>query len=243
LRTQLFFDFSEQTAVLDCGANPLMSVNKGRDNRVRNRQSREQALILAAGKLFASGGYDATTTRAIAAAAGCAEGLISRYFNGKAGLLLAVIRSRLNHEVEDLNEKVSPAATIEEEIQQLVLWEVQYMWEDREFLGVIIPRALLDPALGRMVRQIGPARRGEVIVQRLRRFPEGQSLPDGELKALADSIGVIGFMFGFMRPVVLRQDRARARKTARAIAKLLGRSLERPRPIPRVTNMLAKRLQ
>ena len=69
--------------------------------RVRNRPAREQALIAAATRLFATKGYDATTTREIAAEAGCAEGLIHRYFQGKEGLLFAIIRSRTSGDTLD----------------------------------------------------------------------------------------------------------------------------------------------
>src|SRR5438132_2424453 len=56
--------------------------------RKRNRTAREEALVAAASKLFASRGYVSSTTRDIAAAAGCAEGLIHRYFGGKEEWLL-----------------------------------------------------------------------------------------------------------------------------------------------------------
>ena len=65
--------------------------NKARTARTRDRAGKKQALIDAALKLFASKGYDATTTREIAACAGCAEGLIHRYFSSKAGLLPALM--------------------------------------------------------------------------------------------------------------------------------------------------------
>jgi hypothetical protein len=45
-----------------------------------------------------------------------------------------------------------------------------------------------------------------------------------ELEALADSIGIVGFMYGFMRPVLLGHDRRRAKDMAMAIAKLLSRN-------------------
>jgi len=67
----------------------MMNRSKPAKGRTRNRAAREAALITAAGKLFASRGYEATTTREIAACADCAEGLIHRYFKGKSGLLLA----------------------------------------------------------------------------------------------------------------------------------------------------------
>ena len=71
--------------------NKFSEITRPQRTRLRNRESREAALLSAAGKLFAARGYEATTTREIAACAGCAEGLISRYFRGKAGLLRALI--------------------------------------------------------------------------------------------------------------------------------------------------------
>jgi len=192
----------------------------------RNRAARERALVLAAGKLFASRGYDSTTTREIAALAGCAEGLIHRYFKGKAGLLAALIEHRGAQEVVDLNDRLPVAPTVEEEINQLVNLEVERMWADREFLRVIIPQALLDANLGRLLRETRPQIRGRAMGDRLKKFKECQTLSSSDLEALAQFVSVMGFMFGFMRPAVLRQDRDEARKMAAAIARLLGRSLQ-----------------
>ena len=194
--------------------------------RKRNRAARERALLLAAGKLFSSRGYDATTTREIAALAGCAEGLIHRYFKGKAGLLAALIEHRGAQEVIDLNAKLPLAPTIEEEVNQLVNWEIERMWADREFLRVIIPQALLDPGLGRQLRETRPQIRGRALAERFKKFKECQTLSNSDLEALAHFVSVMGFMFGFMRPAVLRQDREEARKMATAIARLLSRSFQ-----------------
>lgn len=194
--------------------------------RKRNRVARERALVFAAGKLFSSRGYEATTTREIAALAGCAEGLIHRYFKGKAGLLPALIEHRVSQEVVDLNEKLPLAATVEGEINQLVNWEVERMWADREFLRVIIPQALLDPRLGQVLIKIGPQYRSRAISERMRKFKKCAALPEADLEALAHFVSVMGFMFGFMRPAVLRQDREDARRMAAAIARLLGRSFQ-----------------
>ena len=194
--------------------------------RKRNRAVRERALVLAAGKLFSSRGYEAATTREIAELAGCAEGLIHRYFNGKAGLLLALIKLRMSEEVVDLHEKLPVAATIEEEIVQLVNWEVGRMWADREFLKVVIPQALLDPTFGQVLNRIRPQHRGRAIGERLKKFKECQALPETELDALTNFVSVMGFMFGFMRPAVLRQDRENASRMATAIAKVLGRAFK-----------------
>ena len=194
--------------------------------RKRNRMVRERALLAAASKLFASRGYEATTTREIAARAGCAEGLIHRYFKGKAGLLLAIIRSEVSPEVVDLQERLPLASTVGDEIVQLVNWEVGRMWENREFLRVVIPRALLDPLLGQVCTAIGPLQPAKAIGERLRKFKECRALTDQEVDALAHIFSVLGFAVGFMRPLMLRQDRGVAKKMAATIAGIIARSFE-----------------
>jgi hypothetical protein len=46
-----------------------------------------------------------------------------------------------------------------------------------------------------------------------------------ELEALAQYIGIIGFMFGFMRPAVLGEDREHAREVALILTRMLLRSI------------------
>ena len=69
----------------------------GRRLTSRQRQAaarREQILATALG-LFASQGFDATSTKQIAKEAGIAEGLIFHYFPTKASLLAAILEDRL----------------------------------------------------------------------------------------------------------------------------------------------------
>jgi len=192
---------------------------------MRDRDAKQTALILAALKLFASKGYEATTTREIATSAGCAEGLIHRYFRGKAGLLSALIRHRISREVADLTHHIRPARSLKEEYLQLVDWAVEQMWEDREFLRVALPRAVLDPNFGRALRQIGPQRTARAIAKRLKKFKECRTMPPADLEALVQLVTVLGFMFGFIRPAVLRQDRKSASSSASTLARLVVSSL------------------
>jgi AcrR family transcriptional regulator len=186
--------------------------------------------MMAASKLFASRGFESTTTREIAGLAGCAEGLIHRYFESKKGLLLALIKCRVSQEVVDLNQRLKLAPSLAEEIRQLVNWEVDRMWEDREFLRVIIPRALVNPTLGRMVSRIAPLQHTRAIYERLRKFQACRNLSVQEVEALAHFVSVAGFMFGFMRPVVLRHDRSQAKKVALTIARILAQNFQPAHP-------------
>src|SRR5882672_4138518 len=116
------------------GHTPMRTFQGG--ERKRDREGRRRALVQAAMKLFAQRRYEPTTTREISAKAGCAEGLIHRYFDGKAGLLAAIVDSRVSQEVINLNENLAIAPSLEEEIRQLVEWEIDRMWEEREFLKI-----------------------------------------------------------------------------------------------------------
>ena len=136
--------------------------------RRHGRADRERALVRAAIKLFASHGYEATTTREIAAYAGCSEGLIHRYCKSKEGLLRAVMSSHTSQRMLELAEHLPDSDSLEEEMRQLMYWEVNRMWQDRNFLRVALQRAMLDPKIARSVRHLGPARLAKVIADRLR---------------------------------------------------------------------------
>lgn len=194
--------------------------------RKRDRAGKQEALLQAALKLFGSKGYESTTTREIAASAGCAEGLIHRYFNGKAGLLAALVEHRISKEVGELSHTVRPAPSPQQEFLQLVNWEVERMWENRDFLRVFIPRAIVDPEVAAMMNHAVISVRAQAILGRLKHYRACAKLPQEELEALAQSVGLIGLVFGFLRPLVLGHDRLRAKKMAAVLAKVLVRGVD-----------------
>jgi len=200
--------------------------NGVRPRRTRNRAAKKEALLQAALRLFACKGYDATTTREIAASAGCAEGLIHRYFKGKPGLLTAMIEHRTSKEVPDLSRQPRPAHDLEGEFLQLVEREVERIWESRDFLRVIIPRAIVDPSLGSVMNEVIISVRAKAMWERLQHYESRLTLPQGAMEVLGQAVGMLGFVFGFVRPVLLGHDRSQAKKMAVTMAKLLVGSPE-----------------
>jgi AcrR family transcriptional regulator len=188
--------------------------------RRRDRAARERALIRAATKLFAGHGFDSTTTREIAGYAGCSEGLIHRYFKGKEGLLLAVMSSHTSHRMLELAEDLPPANHLE------VSWEVDHMWQDRNFLRVTVQRAMLDPKVARFVRRVGPARLAKVIAERLRHYQNHRGLDQDVIEAASNALSALCFVFGFMRPAVLGYDRQETKRMAENAAKIIARGLQ-----------------
>lgn len=205
-----------------------VSSNGRPPGRRRNRAAKQQALMQAALRLFASKGFEATTTREIAASAGCAEGLIHRYFEGKAGLLHALVEYKISQELQDLGYHLKPAEAFEQEFLQLVEWEVDRAWQTRDFFRVFIPRAMVDSSLASAMNRAVLFARSKAIADRLTRFPVCASLPAAELQVLIHSVGVLGMVFGFMRPMVLGQDVGLAKEMAVTFARLLIRGVHQP---------------
>jgi AcrR family transcriptional regulator len=83
--------------------------------RLKAPQRREQ-LIEVATKLFAKSGYDATTTAAIAEAAGVTEPILYRHFDSKQELFVAIVRNvselTMAHWREIIGEVTDPAEKI-----------------------------------------------------------------------------------------------------------------------------------
>lgn len=206
-------------------AKVSLSGNKGSNGngrkRIRNRDAKKQALIVAALGLFASKGYEATTTREIAATAGCAEGLIHRYFGGKSGLLAALIECRTSSkETIDLGDQPQPVPNLEDEFLQLVNREVDSVWENRDFFRVFIPRAIVDPSVGSTINKSLVSARVKAISERLKHCKSRTSPQEHAIEALAQVVGMLGFAFGFVRPVLLGQDHLRAKRMATNVARI-----------------------
>jgi AcrR family transcriptional regulator len=201
---------------------PLLSL----PNRKRDRAGKQKALLQAALRLFGTKGYERTTTREIAATAGCAEGLIHRYFKGKAGLLTALVDYHISDELMEMRHRPLSAAGLEEEFLQLVDWEIDYLWKNRDFLRVFISRGLVDASLGTVISRAVLSPRTHAVMDRLRHYRQCVALPQKDFEVLAQSVGVFGFVFGFMRPVVLGQDRIQARNMAAILASMMVRGLD-----------------
>jgi AcrR family transcriptional regulator len=202
-------------------SKPGFALHGSRPKRTRDRAAKKQALIGAALGLFASKGYEGTTTREIAASAGCAEGLIHRYFKGKAGLLSAMIEHRFVKDASASNHPLRPASNFEDEFLQLVDREVERMWESRDLLRVFIPRAIVDPSVGNVMNKALISVHAQTILERLKRHPSCMARRQDAMEALAQVVSTLGLVFGFVRPVLLGHDRLGAKKMASTVAKIL----------------------
>jgi len=105
--------------------------------RIRGEERRAQLLDVALA-LFAEHGYDGTSTRQIASAAGVTEGLIFKYFPTKRDLLRAVIeRYAPCRETLD-REQCLADLLVEEALVHVFNGMANHLWENRLFVRMVI---------------------------------------------------------------------------------------------------------
>jgi AcrR family transcriptional regulator len=192
----------------------------------KDKEQRRQALIDAASSVFAERGYDCATTREIAERAGCAEGLIHRYFAGKRGLMLAILQHKGREVSQDYVDNLPDRAGLHEEIEALLLYDVQSRRERSDFLRVCISQAAIDPEIGAALRDGVRARQRDFIAGKLRRHQEaGRIRPDVDVQAVASALGGLGFAVGFMYHVAFGHLREDAEHIARESAAVIARGI------------------
>ena len=204
-------------------SGPASSVKRP---RARNRQGTQSALIAAAGAVFADKGYEGATTRAIAEAAGCSEGLIHRYFVNKEGLLLAVIGAeKADNDSPFLGLPLR--TSLAEEARQILLHSVKSMTERSELMRVVLSRVMLDPTFRSDFNRISV--RGSLLVgleDRLRRYADAGIMDKKvDVASAAELLISLSFQVGFVHRELHQISSPRLRKLIEDFAILFERAV------------------
>jgi AcrR family transcriptional regulator len=174
--------------------------------RRRDKEATKKALLAAAVEVFAQYGFDGATTREVATRAGVNEGLIQRYFGGKAGLLQAIVGNMCGERLTACR-MAPPSDSLKSEIATVLRHEILQADANRDFLRVFISRALVDADLATSLKAHYKDSRMPHLVERLKHFQEDGTLdPAVDLGTLAATITTFAFGLGFMQQVVLSED-------------------------------------
>lgn len=114
----------------------------------RDREGSCRRLLDAGLEVFSKYGYDAATTKLVAKEAGINESLINRYFEGKEGLLLALIRQFFESEKESGAFHYPPGKTVEQELLNFSTAMFAHHAKVHKFFKVVISRAIVDSRIG-----------------------------------------------------------------------------------------------
>lgn len=193
--------------------------------RARNRQATEEVLVDAACAAFAELGYEGTTTRIIAERAGCSEALIQRYFNGKEGLLLAVLRQDGDSEVEFMRRPL--CATIAEEAREFLMHGMEIFAQRSHRFRIVLSRVLVDRSFKADFNRIFLYQdiKAEAVARFARYRELGMLSPDLDVEAVTQMLFSLSFEVGFLQSEILDARPAERRQLAEHFAVMFARGV------------------
>lgn len=155
----------------------------------RDRNSTEEKLLSAGTAIFSKYGYDAATTKLISTKSGVNESLIMRYFGGKEGLLLEILR-RYFEENRKVPLDYPPQETLKAELTRYIKFGRENSKKNKEIVRIMLLRASLDPKIRDKVQAMLPAEGDPQFIERVNILKEKKKIPpDIDHKLLA----LIGF--------------------------------------------------
>jgi len=119
---------------------------------VIEEQATRQRLLDAARQLFAEKGFGETSTREIAAAAGCNLSLINHYFASKEGLLRELVTAKLGAARDQLAYVVAKQGAFADKIEAWVDFVIGLISADVEITRIIQREVLFGGSLGEELR-------------------------------------------------------------------------------------------
>lgn len=144
----------------------------------RDRSASEERLLNAGLEIFSKYGFDGATTRMIAKKADVNESLIARYFDGKEGLLVALIENFLEEMAH--RELPYPAqSTLASELELYVQDRVKQGCSHEDFAKIIFSQALVNKAFKKKVRETIPMQLDAKLLSRIQALADQGRLKPG----------------------------------------------------------------
>ncbi|KHD88235.1 MAG: transcriptional regulator [Bdellovibrio sp. ArHS] len=158
----------------------------------RDRSASEERLIQAGLETFAKHGFNGATTKMIAKKADVNESLIGRYFDGKEGLLVAIIEKFLEQMTHEALP-YPPQKTLSEELELYVTYRMQQGCMHEDFARIVFSQALVDRKFKKKVRETIPLTIDPKLLERVQLL-----IQDGRLKPGVDLTEVCEHIDSFL---------------------------------------------
>jgi TetR/AcrR family transcriptional regulator of autoinduction and epiphytic fitness len=114
-----------------------------RGRRDDKKAATQRRILQAALRLFQRNGFDATTTKQIARAAGIAEGTVFNYFRSKEEIALFFFEQEVDHAIKAVRaDKRLARAPLEERLFALVEHQLEYLAPHERFIWAALLAAL-----------------------------------------------------------------------------------------------------
>ncbi len=190
----------------------------------RDKDATKLALLQAGLEVFASRGYDAATTKEVALQAGVSEGLIQRYYQSKAGLLLAIIK-HFQKEEEDCHQlpPASSSSNLEAELRAFLEHHIDHAQENKDFMRVAVSRSIVDPDIAKEIAIHLFEGKVPALVERLEsHLKKGGMAKQKDIQGIALTLLTVGFSLGFHGHILFGLPAERSRELCAIFAKILA---------------------
>lgn len=202
----------------------------------RDRKARETALKSAAARLFAQKGYENTRTLEIAKEARVNEALISRYFGGKEGLLMAVLQGEETGDFVKIQGLSPDAPDLRSAIRQYFEAGRRAVEERESFMRIAMARALLQPEMAVAIREKIIDRQMEMLRLGLMERLGGTHADPEELEACAMLVGAVNHTFNFIVRKVHHMPDQKIERVFDLLTEALSLKLEQKKALPSVSS-------
>jgi Transcriptional regulator len=164
----------------------------------RDRSASEDRLLKASEEIFSKHGFKGATTRMIAKKADVNESLIGRYFDGKMGLLFALIQRH----VEGLEDQPLPypaQSSLSSELTHFMAMKMdEHCKKNVDFFKIILSQMLTDAKFLKKMREIMPMFKHPGLLDRLVQLQK-----NGKMKKNADVESLVRELDMFFHGIML----------------------------------------
>lgn len=181
----------------------------------------EDRILQAAAGLWHEGGFDAVTTRAVAARAGVNEVTLFRHFASKEGLLKALVARAVAGLGPAADDRFDATADLEADLRR---WAQAYLAQtlpigDLILLGIVKARGQPELATACLA---APAELCGALTARLEALCRAGGVPPGPFEAIAEAFYATLFAHVLTAHLRARDPETVARRVASVFARALG---------------------
>lgn len=192
---------------------------------VKDRAATEARILDAARTVFARRGYDAAGLREVADVARANLSLISRYFGGKEGLLIA-LTDRFVASRREGGLSYPPQETLEDEIYNYLRAKLREDLKDEEIIRLIISRSAIDATFRKRGAEHMDGKADRNFRERVTQLQHrGEVSQDMDIDLLFAAVMHVAFSVNFFGAMIGGRPAAEIDALFRGFAKALARGV------------------
>lgn len=176
--------------MVDDSQNKIRPPKKSEASKIkkRDRSATEDKLIKAGREIFSKLGFDGATTKMIAKKADINESLIGRYFDGKEGLLTAIVAKFLE---EMLHRELPypPQNNLTSELELYVADRIEFGSQHEDFIKIIFTQGMVNKKFKKAVLEAVPMQLDPRLVSRIKSlFDKGRLKKNCKISSICEEV-------------------------------------------------------